>query len=250
MSTRRTSTTAGWSLRHPLVIAALLALIPVAFTAAGQATAQLTQQTGIMAFLLPAAAVAASAAVGFAIARAARPSMRDFGIAAPRWPTRWWIIPLAATVIITLIGGGVAVSGATALGIAALTIAVGINEELFFRGLILQALRGRGDRFAVIASATLFAVLHLSALASGVSPVYSALQVVFAFLFGVLAAEIALITRSIWPGVAFHTLIDAAAYLGGDRLTTGTIAASAATCVILAAVAIILWRRIAPRSHS
>lgn len=240
----------GWPVRHPLVLSIGLALIPVVLTAAGQATAQATGATGAAAFLIPAATVAVSAIIGFAIMRGARPSWRAFGIARPRPAIGWWALALAATIVITLVCGGISVPAGTIAGIAALTIAVGINEEVFFRGLILQALRTRGDRFAVIVSSAVFAALHLTALASGVSPLYSALQIVFAALFGVVAAEIAMITGSIWPGVVFHVLTDAAAYLGGDRLTPTTIAGSAATCVILAVTAAVLWRRIPRGTHS
>lgn len=67
-------------------------------------------------------------------------------------------------------------------------------EELCFRGLLLPALRPRlGPAGAVAVSATVFALLHLDALA------FPGL-----LLFGVLSAVLALRTGRLGPSLAFH----------------------------------------------
>lgn len=234
-----------WSLRHPVWVSIGLALIPVVFTAAASAVAQITHAGETQTFLITAAGVALSAIIGLVIMLIARPSLRDFGFRVPRNIGRvLWFIPLLATVVIALVTGGVSVSSTTAGAIVLLTVAVGVNEEVFFRGLILAALRRLGDRKAIVVSAILFGVLHLAGLAGGATPLYAALQVVFAALFGLVAAQIVVLTGSLWPTIIWHVLYDTVSYLGGDQLTPVTIGGAVANCVILAATAVILWRRI------
>ncbi len=66
-------------------------------------------------------------------------------------------------------------------------------EELLFRGVILRGLLRFGSRFAVLASASLFAVLH------GNVP-----QMVFAFFCGLMMGLLVVKTGNIWTSVAVH----------------------------------------------
>lgn len=238
-----TTTPAPWPLRRPRLVAVGLALVPVVFTAAGSAIGQVLELPATTAMLVTAAAAAVSALVGLLIVRAARPAAATFGLRAPRRVNRWLYAPLAATVAIALATGGVSTTAAGAAAILALTAAVAVNEEVFFRGLVLTALRSRGVGYAIVGSSILFGVLHLSALAGGISPLYSALQVVFAALFGVVAAQVVTRTGSLAPAIAWHLLYDAASSLGGDVLNAATITGALVNIAVLAATAIVLARR-------
>ncbi|MCW07411.1 CPBP family intramembrane metalloprotease [Listeria monocytogenes] len=66
------------------------------------------------------------------------------------------------------------------------TLFVGISEEVFFRGLILSKLKSENMNSAIMISSALFAVLHLTNLAGGVSIEYAILQLLFAFIFGIV----------------------------------------------------------------
>ena len=116
---------------------------------------------------------------------------------------------------------------------------------------MLTALRARGVRFAAVGSAVLFAVLHLANAAGGASAPYAILQVLFAAVFGLVAAEVALITRSLLPGIAWHFAWDAASYLSGDGLDGRALVALGIVVALLAGYAVCLWRRLpAPASAS
>lgn len=51
-----------------------------------------------------------------------------------------------------------------------LTVAVGFNEEIWFRGLSQAVLRVRGTRYAVVWGSVLFGVLHLASLLMEILP--------------------------------------------------------------------------------
>ncbi len=68
-------------------------------------------------------------------------------------------------------------------------------EEFAIRGMVLQPLRKYGDKFAIIASALIFAVLH-----------GNLIQSPFAFIAGVGLGYAVCITNSVWTGVLIHFL--------------------------------------------
>lgn len=76
-----------------------------------------------------------------------------------------------------------------------ITIAVAppIVEELLFRGMILQSLRRFGDGFAIVASAMLFGLFH-----------GNFVQMVFAFIAGLVMALVDVRTNSLLPSIFIH----------------------------------------------
>lgn len=70
-----------------------------------------------------------------------------------------------------------------------------LTEEVAMRGAVLQPLRKYGDKFAIVASSFLFAVLH-----------GNLIQAPFAFICGIGLGYTACITGSIIPGMVVHCL--------------------------------------------
>lgn len=68
-----------------------------------------------------------------------------------------------------------------------------IVEEFAFRGVVLGSFRRYGDKFAIIASAFLFAILH-----------GNILQIALAFPVGLFFGYITLRSKSMWPAIALH----------------------------------------------
>ncbi len=245
-------TTPAWPLRHPFWAAVGMALVPVVCTAAGFATAQALADDEATTYALAAAGGALSAGIGLLVAARARPGWAGFGLRAPGHAAAVaWFWPLILTPLLVLGASGFQARGALVLPLLALAAAAAINEEVWFRGLVLTALRARGVRFAAVGSAVLFAVLHLANAAGGASAPYAILQVLFAAVFGLVAAEVALITRSLLPGIAWHFAWDAASYLSGDGLDGRALVALGIVVALLAGYAVWLWRRLpAPASAS
>ena len=87
------------------------------------------------------------------------------------------------------------------------TVAVGLSEEVYFRGLILKRLlKNFSIKQAILISSTLFAAVHASQAFSGEGFIDVTLTIVNAFIFGVVAAEIAILTESLIPTIIWHTL--------------------------------------------
>lgn len=75
-------------------------------------------------------------------------------------------------------------------------LAPAVCEEIAFRGFILSGFRHTGrDRLAIVLSGLAFGVMHLIPQ-----------QVLNAAMLGILLGWIAVQTRSLWPGIAFHLI--------------------------------------------
>jgi membrane protease YdiL (CAAX protease family) len=132
---------------------------------------------------------------------------RRAGWRAPEW-RQMWLLWLPVTVVVsewTLLllyspSRGAAYTAAT----AALALAVGFTEEMWFRGLLLEALRSRGAISAVIVSAAVFGVLHVWAFRG----LASVSQVFSAFGFGLIWGAARIRIGAIWPLVLIHAAQD------------------------------------------
>ena len=243
-----TTTTRLWFVRRPWLTAIGLSLVPVVFTAAGFATAQILGESEAETYATVAACVTVSALIAFVVMWKARPSLSEFGLRAPRAGSvaLWWL-PLVVVVALVFAASGVVVPLAVVAPIIWLAVAVGFNEELVFRGLVLAILRRYGSQRAVVFSAIIFGVLHLANLGAGKSVGYLVLQVLFAALFGVVTAELVVVTGSLWPGILFHAAYDAVSYLGGDGISTVALISLAVQVVLLASYGWWLWLRVLHR---
>ena len=95
-------------------------------------------------------------------------------------------------------------------GIMALWI--GISEETMCRGLIMMPMRNN-PVIAILVSSVIFGALHLTnALYYPIT--FVAMQSLWATLLGVIFAILVLVSRSIWPAIAMHAIIDFTAFLG------------------------------------
>ena len=125
-----------------------------------------------------------------------------------------------------------------------LAIAVGVNEEVWFRGIALAVLRPHGVRVAIAGTSVLFGILHLANLLAGESMAVAGLQLAFALLFGVVAAQLVVRTGSLWPAIAWHTAWDLLNFAGGNSTSPLALSGIGVCCVLLLVYALVLWRGI------
>lgn len=129
------------------------------------------------------------------------------------------------------------------------TLMVGISEELYFRGIILKFLK---DNFpvkqAVVISALIFGIGHMATILSGASIVYVFLQIINAIVFGIIAAEIVIITKSLIPVIIWHFVFDFVNYI---TLTTGItgIFVIGLQEIIMIIYAYYLWKKISLKNE-
>ncbi|MGE6631606.1 CPBP family intramembrane glutamic endopeptidase [Bacillus sp. NPDC077027] len=117
---------------------------------------------------------------------------------------------------------------------------VGFFEESLFRGLIFQYLKTFNVKIAIWGSAVLFGIGHAANLLSGESMVMTVSQIVFAFLFGFVAAEIVALTKSLQWVIVWHVMHNVI-----DQVTTDThhMPILFIQCLILLMIALFMWRR-------
>lgn len=85
---------------------------------------------------------------------------------------------------------------------------IALNEEIFFRGLILEALRPLGWRVALPGSAILFGASHLVNLIAGANVPFTFMQVAATTAGGVALAAIRIRSGSLWPVIGLHVGLD------------------------------------------
>lgn len=240
-----TTSTAQLTVKHPWLAAIGACLVPVAGTIAGAVAGQVSGAGDPNSYLFMAAGIAVAALLGLLVLWRAKPSFADFGFRRPvALQPALWFLPLVAEVVLIPVFTGVTVPPTAIAIFAAVALAAAFSEEIWYRGIVLALLRHKGTRFAVAASSALFAVLHLTNLFGGKSPLYAALQFLFAALFGFVAAEVVALTGSLWPGIAWHFGHDFVSYIGGDDLSTAGLTSVGIGSIILLAYAIWLWRRL------
>lgn len=104
-----------------------------------------------------------------------------------------------------------------------------IVEELLFRGMVLNGLRKYGDTFAVVASALLFGLYH-----------GNFVQMVFAFIAGLVMALVVVRTGSLWPSILIHFLNNFISFaLEMTQRYAGDNAANTANWVIMGVVVLL-----------
>ena len=109
----------------------------------------------------------------------------------------------------------------TIVALAFFATAIGLSEELYFRGIILSKLRTCFTiKQTVILSSVFFAAVHASQAFSGAGIFMVALTMINALLFGIVASEIVMLTKSIVPVIIWHTSFD---FINWIALAQGTI---------------------------
>ena len=109
------------------------------------------------------------------------------------------------------LGVGIHLDPADTVPLLVGTPLVALNEELFFRGLLLEILRPLGWRRAITWSAVLFGVAHAANLVSGGYLPFVALQVIATTAGGIAFAAIRIRSGSLWPLLALHVVLDVVA---------------------------------------
>ena len=236
---------ATWQTRRPWLWAVLVGVAGTVLTAFGVGFSQVRHLDPVAAVYTQAAFVALSALVGLAVMWRTKPSLAEYGFRSPLHVDRaLWVLPLFAVPVVLVAFSGISVAPAQAVAYAALVVCVGFSEEIWFRGLLLAALRCLGVRKSIIGGSAVFGALHLTNLLAGTPPLYLALQFALACLAGFVLAEIVAITGSLWIGIVWHVVYDLAAFCSGDDLTPAVLAGVATTTALLAVYAVWLWRRL------
>jgi len=237
--------------KHPIISSILIALIPVVLLSIANAIVQIQGLGDVPSIIVQAVACAVSVLLGLLIVRATGLSLREVGFrrAEPgRGKLVLYYIPVIVAVLLNF-GGGSSTSNVTRIVVLLVfTIIVGINEELYFRGILVRRMRKIGAHKAIVIASVIFGVYHLANAIGGYKqPVYVLLQIVVAFVMGLVFAEIVVITRSLWPVIVFHFAHDFISFLTGQdsstNLGTAAIVLTVVQLVIYAVCAVVFWKK-------
>ena len=130
------------------------------------------------------------------------------------WRTLRLYWPIALIALLTLAGGITETSTSTLIKIAFLSLAVGIGEELMFRGLVFYWFDSVSLRKRILISAFAFGGMHLFGLFSNIDAAVILAQVYFAASLGVIFAYARSQDYSILLPILVHALFDFVA-IGG-----------------------------------
>ncbi|MEX3745230.1 lysostaphin resistance A-like protein [Lysinibacillus xylanilyticus] len=170
-------------------------------------------------------------------------SLQDFGFR--RFKAEAWMVVIVISELIAFFNGLThkdSFSVQYVFTLLLFVIAVGICEELIFRGLIFKYLSAKGLKIAILGSSILFGIGHLANLASGADLVMTLLQITYAFLFGLVCAEIVTKTKSIIFPIIWHATHDFIAFMTDGEPTVLAVSIYIIHCMVLIGLSIYFWR--------
>ncbi|KIL13616.1 CPBP family intramembrane glutamic endopeptidase [Bacillus pumilus] len=157
-----------------------------------------------------------------------------------------WVIPILFIEAIPFIAGlNKDLTLSSFIALCFFMVCVALFEEGIFRGILFQYLKQINLNTAIWSSAVLFGLGHAANLLSGKSLTLTVAQIIFAFLFGFVAAEIVALTNSLQWVIIWHTMHNIV-----DQMTNGHTPVElqmfllSIQCVILLVISVVLWRRL------
>lgn len=124
-----------------------------------------------------------------------------------------YYIPLIMIVLVQPLMGGInmELSLLQICIIIVFSLIVGYTEETIFRGIIRERLQSKGSTYYIVFSSILFGILHMANAFNGTEIIHIILQVMNAFLIGIILALLIELTSNIIPLIIFHFMFDALA---------------------------------------
>ena len=171
-----------------------------------------------------------------------RGKWNQLGLTAPAsWRAARPVVIAVALLLILAVANGLPTTSVL-LFLVINSMAVGISEELAFRGVVLRALLGSYPiRRAVLVSALAFGAVHsLNALMTG-EVVPALMQSGIAVGMGMWAASIRIRTGSLYPSILLHGLWDLALLIVISGIAGSPISVVASVLALVFAVGLGVW---------
>lgn len=233
--------------RQPVLVSVLWALLLLAFYTLGGIITQINKMNEINSMLVNGAIIWISVFVAVIYLWRSGSNFADRGFRAIQKGANASALYYIPAVIMELVGFAVGFSNLNIrliLVVLFFTLAVGFAEEIYFRGFILKALEVKGIKKAILISSVIFGVTHLGNLIGGANVLYTVIQVIFAFVFGIVFAEVFYLTKSLIPVILWHFLHDFTSIIQKDPNINELIVFAAIQTVILIIYAVYMWKRI------
>ncbi|MDF9844796.1 MULTISPECIES: CPBP family intramembrane glutamic endopeptidase [unclassified Paenibacillus] len=203
---------------HPILFSLMLGILLTFLISAASAAATIMElnDNGVIAAQGAAFLVMAVIVAGY-MTRGNR-SLAQFGfrpVRAAELRDSLYYIPLVIIALVQPVMGGlnVQLTAAQVLLFLVFTLLVGFTEETIFRGIIRDKLKVKGPVFYIVFSSVFFGILHMANALNGKDPLSVVLQVINAFLIGLILALLIETTENIIPLILFHFVYDALAFM-------------------------------------
>ena len=168
------------------------------------------------------------------------------GLTGGSFPAKQYLcfVPLVILVSVNFWGGVSSAPVTVETGLFVLSmIAVGVLEELIFRGFLFRYLYRENRKWAVVISSLTFGFGHIVSLLNGAEVIPTLLQIVYASAGGFLFTVIFLCSGSLIPCIAAHCGLNALSIFGGEQSAVlEMVSAGALTAVAALYGAWILWK--------
>ena len=125
---------------------------------------------------------------------------------------------------------------------------IGFLEEVIFRGFLFKALSRKNVRSALLISSVTFGMGHIVNLLNGADFLPTLLQIGYATAIGFLFTVLFMKTKSLWPGILAHAVINATSLFAVDGKEGSIQLISSLVMVVLSVGYALYLLRIVPES--
>ncbi|MCL6603199.1 MAG: CPBP family intramembrane metalloprotease [Paenibacillus sp.] len=203
---------------HPILFSLMLGIVLTLLVAMGSAVATIMEleDTGMM--VAQACGFLIMAVIVTVYMKKRDHSLKIFGfnkLDLGKEKVSLYYIPLLVIVLVQPIIGGfnLELTAPKIILIIIFSLIVGYTEESIFRGIIRERLQSKGPVFYIVFSSIFFGILHMANALNGNDLIHTLLQVMNAFLVGLILALLIETTYNIIPLIVFHFMFDALAQM-------------------------------------
>lgn len=132
-----------------------------------------------------------------------------------------YFIPLVMLMSVNLIGGiNIELSIIEIVIYMLSMVCVGFLEEIIFRGFLFQMMAKDNIKAAIIVTSITFGIGHIINLLNGAELIPTLLQICYAIATGYLFAVILVKSKSIWPQIITHSVVNALSVFNAENFIT------------------------------
>ena len=144
-----------------------------------------------------------------------------YGLTKVNKPKKYlYFIPLILLVLINFIGGIKIVNTPKEIALFILTmLEVGFIEEILFRGFLFKTIEKDDQKTAIIITSLTFGIGHIVNLLNGADFIPTLIQIIYSVSVGYLFVKILIKTKSLWPCIITHSLLNALSIFSNQTTT-------------------------------
>lgn len=245
----------SFSEKRPLFASILWAFLILAFYSMGGAVTTITGVSDTSYLFIYGSFVLLAALIAFLYMRRSKSGLQKYGFKKPygRMQAVAYYIPAIFMEALGFFTGFREINISYALSALFFTLAVGIAEEFYFRGIMINLLKGKGMKKAILISSVIFGVTHIGNVAGGAKLSLTILQILYAFVFGIVFAELFVLTKSLLPVILWHFIHDFFGYIqtpSAELLGPQLLFFTGIQIIALILYAVFLWKKLSIQHKS